>query len=288
MKPPRFSYIAPRSVEHALEVLAASEEDAAVLAGGQSLVPLLNMRFARPEVVVDINGIAALDTIDITSQGVTLGATVRLSRVETDPGLRASMPVLPQAASFVAHPQIRNRTTVGGTLCHADAAAELPAVAVALGARLHLRSLARGTRTENAEDFFLGTFSTTKAGDELLVAAEFPRHDGYWVGYDEVARRHGDFPFVGLCLALRMADGIVTAARAAAAGAGPRPVRLAALESELTGQRLTSSVAEAAAEAAAAEVDPPTDNHGTAAFRRGILRTLVRRMTTSQAKQEAA
>jgi carbon-monoxide dehydrogenase medium subunit len=282
MKPPQFDYRAPRSIDEALEILAASGEDAAVLAGGQSLMPLLNMRFARPEIVVDINPLTELDYVDMSDSTLTIGATVRLSMIEHHARLAAKLPVLRTATTYVAHPQIRNRTTVGGTLCHADPAAEIPAVAVALGATFQLRSRERGTRRVAAEDFFQSVFLSSKESDELLVSAEFPLRPEFRYRYDEISRRHGDFPFVGLCLGLRVEDGVVTGARAAAAGVADRPLRLTALEEALTGAALSAETAASAAEAAAAEVSPANDGHGTAAFRRGLLRHLVRRLATDQ------
>ncbi|WP_037370854.1 FAD binding domain-containing protein [Amycolatopsis orientalis] len=277
MKPPPLSYRAPETVDDALDLLAEHGEDMAVLAGGQSLVPLVNMRFARPSVLLDINRIAELNRIVIGDDVVSLGATVRLAAVEHDARLGEALPVLGEAARHVAHPQIRNRTTIGGTLCHADPAAEFPTLAVGLGARLHLASRARGTRVVAAEDFFESVFMTSKEPDELLVAADFPRLPGHRIGYSEISRRHGDFPFAGLFLAVRTENGIVTAARASAAGVADRPVRLPGCEAALTGNPLSSPAIEQAAEAASAEIDPPSDNHGSAAFRRGLIRTLVRR-----------
>ncbi|MGK5112347.1 FAD binding domain-containing protein [Geodermatophilus sp. CPCC 205506] len=277
MKPPPFIYEDPRTVDAALALLAEHRDDATLLAGGQSLVPLLTMRLARPEVVVDLNRVEGLDRIRISDDAVRLGATVRLSTVEADPGVSAALPVLAEAASFVAHPQIRARSTIGGTLCHADPTAEMPTVAVALGAHVHLRSQA-GVRTVAAEEFFESVFLTAKQPDELLESVDFPRRSGMTFVYSEVARRrHGDFPYVGLCLGVARDGGVVTAARAAASGVADRPLRLAALETALVGRSLAAAVEDAAA-AAAAEVDPPADAHGSAAFRRGLLRTLVRRL----------
>lgn len=276
MKPPPFVYRDPDTLDEAVELLAEWQDDAAVLAGGQSLVPLLNMRFARPEVVVDVNRVADLDRIHITQDAVSVGAIVRLADLEHDARVAEALPVLPVASSFVAHPQIRNRTTMGGTLCHADPAAELPAVAVALDARIALRS-ASGTRTIGAADFFESVFMTAKRPDELLTHVEFPRHPRLTVRYDEISQRHGDFPLAGLCLGVAVDGGVVTEARAAGVGVAERPYRLLGLEAALTGRRL-SEAAPDAVEAASAEVTPPSDQHGSAEFRRGLLRTLVRRL----------
>jgi carbon-monoxide dehydrogenase medium subunit len=276
VKPPPFAYHDPQTVDEALDLLAESGEDASVLAGGQSLIPLMNMRLSRPDVVIDVNGVGALDEVTVTPDTVTIGATSRLSALERDNRITDALPVITQAASYVAHPQIRNRTTMGGTLCHADPAAEIPSVAVALDAQLNLRSRA-GTRTVTADEFFDSVFVTAKNPDELLLSTNFPRRPGMVVRYDEVARRHGDFPFVGLCLGMRLDDGVVAEACAAAAGIAERPQRLHQLERTLNGQP-PAAVADEAAYAAAAEVNPSTDQHGTADFRRGLLRTSVRRL----------
>lgn len=280
MKPGLFEYESPATVDEVLRLLA-DHDDTALLAGGQSLIPLMNMRFARPEVVIDLNGVDALNRVEVTDGHVSVGAGVRIGSLESNADVLAALPVLATAASWVAHPQIRARSTMGGTLCHADPAAEMPAVAVALGAELELRSQARGARTVPAEQFFESVFLTSKESDELLVSARFPRLPGYQIVYDEIARRHGDFPFVGLCLAIKVENGVVTGARAAAAGVADKPARLTGLEQSLTGKTLTTEVIEAACAAAAAEVSPPNDNHGTAAFRRGLLRTLVRRLSNA-------
>lgn len=275
MKPPPFDYEAPQALDEVLELLSQHEDDASILAGGQSFVPLMNMRLARPEVVIDINRVAGLDEITVSDDAVRLGATVRLTSIEHDERIQQALPVLAQAASLVAHPQIRCRTTVGGTLCHADPAAEMPTVAVALGATIHLRSV-RGERTVAAEDFFDTVFMTSKAADELLVAVEVPRRPGWTYTYEEIAQRHGDFPYAGLCLGVEARDGRIVDARAAAAGVSDTPQRLHDMEAVLRSDPSALDI-EAAARAAADEVNPVDDAAGTAAFRRGLLRTLVRR-----------
>lgn len=280
MKPGLFDYESPTTVDEVLGLLS-EHDDTALLAGGQSLIPLMNMRLARPEVVIDLNGVAELNRVEVTETHVTVGAGVRIGSLESNSDVLAALPVLATAASWVAHPQIRARSTMGGTLCHADPAAEMPTIAVALGAEFELHSQARGARTVAAEDFFESVFLTSKESDELLVSARFPRLAGYHLAYDEIARRHGDFPFVGLCLAVKVDNGGVTDARAAAAGVADKPARLPELEHALIGSALTTEVIEEAAAAAAAEVSPPDDAHGTAAFRRGLLRTLVRRLTNT-------
>lgn len=285
MKPPPFAYESPRTLDEALELLQEHQDAATVLAGGQSLVPLLNMRFARPDLVVDINRVAGLDTVSITPDSVTLGATVRLALVEHDESLRQALPVLASAVSWVAHPQIRSRTTVGGTLCHADPSAEFPTVAVALGARMHLQSQG-GKRVVEADDFFDSVFTTVKSPDELLVAVELPRRHGSRFVYDEIAQRRADFPYAGLCLGVVERSGAVVEARAAAAGISDTPQRLRALEEVLIGHPVAEGI-DAAVGAASDEVDPPSDAHGSADFRRGLLRTLVRRSLTQLTEEVA-
>jgi carbon-monoxide dehydrogenase medium subunit len=275
VKPPAFDYQDPATIDEVLDLLSAARADASLLAGGQSLMPLLNMRRVRPRLLIDLNRVAGLDQVSVTPESVTIGATARLDRLAHDPEVAAALPALPRVISFVAHPQIRTRTTIGGSLSHADPAAELPALAVGLGAILHLRSSA-GTRAVPAEEFFKTAFTTARRPDELLTDVEFPRHPGLTVRYDEIARA-GDFPFVGLCLGLRLTGGEVTEARAAAAGAADRPVRLRALERSLIG-RTPEAAADDAALAASDEVDPLTDQHATGEYRRGALRALVRRL----------
>ena len=278
MKPPPFKYVAPRSVDQVLELLAESQDNAALLAGGQSLIPLLNMRFARPEVVIDINRVEGLDAIAITDSTVTIGATVRLTVLEHDPAIQSAIPVLSSASSYVAHPQIRARTTVGGTLSHADPSAELPTVAVALGATINLRS-STSSRAVAAEEFFESVFTTSKEPDELVVSVAFPRRPNLVMIYDEISRRQGDFPFAGLCLGVSITDGVVDSTRAAAAGVSEVPQRLRGLEAALTGRSIADAIDDVAA-SASEETNPPTDIHGTARFRRGLLRSLVRRVLT--------
>jgi carbon-monoxide dehydrogenase medium subunit len=278
MKPPPFDYHDPRAIDDVLDLLAEHTDEAALLAGGQSLLPLLNMRLARPEVVVDLNRVEGLDAVEITDGAVSLGAMARLGVLEHDARVAEALPVLTEAISWVAHPQIRVRTTVGGTCCHADPSAEVPTVAVATGATMHLRTCG-GERAVAAEDFFETVFTTVKEPDELLVRVDFPRRPGMVIGYDEISRRHGDFPFVGLCLGVGLVDGVVAEVRAAAAGVANRPVHLPGLESALLGRPLGEAV-EDAAEAASADIEPPADLHGSTAFRRGLLRTLVRRLST--------
>lgn len=276
MKPVAFDYHAPGTLPEALALLAEPGARAVPLAGGQSLVPLLNLRRVRPGTVVDLEELPGLDGVHISAETVRVGAMTRMTALETHTGLREALPVLAEAVAAVAHPEIRHRGTLGGSLCHADPAAELPAVAVALDARLHLCS-AGGTRTVPATEFFQGPHTTARRPDELLTEVEFPRRPEFRFVFDEVTRRgEAGFPLVGLCLGVALDGGVVTEARLGAAGVGPRPLRLTAAEARMAGRRLGEDLHDVLA-AAGEETDPPADIHGDARYRRALLRTLIRR-----------
>lgn len=271
MKPAAFAYLRPATVDGVLDVLAGPQRDVAVLAGGQSLVRLMNLRAARPSSVVDINRVPGLDHVEATGGVVRVGAMVRLARLERE----RALPVLAEAAALVGHPQIRGRATIGGSLCHADPAAELPTLAVTLGARLRLRAVS-GERVVPAEEFYLGRHETALRQDELLTEIELPvPHAARFV---EISRRANDLPLVGVCVAVEVDDGVVTAARAGAGGIGPVPVRLPAVERVLTGRARAelapSHSLRRALAAAADEVVPPS------AFLGGLLRAALRRAVT--------
>ncbi|MGH3633451.1 MAG: FAD binding domain-containing protein [Candidatus Dormibacteria bacterium] len=277
MKSPPFEYHEPRTVEDAVAALTPAGRDCSVLAGGQSLLPLLNLRRVRPDAVVDINRVAGLDGIRITADAVRIGALARLRTLERVPSLREALPILPETAALVAYPQIRTRSTLGGCLCQADPAAELPALAVALGARLHLRS-AQGSRTVDADMFFRSASVTLRDPGELLAEIEFARHRSFRFCFEEVTRG-GGFPLVGLCFGVATdGDGVVTAARLAGAGVADRPLRLRAAEQALIARTLSDDLGDVL-DAASAELAAPSDIHGTAAYRRGLVRALLRRAT---------
>ena len=226
MKPPRFDYVAPASVEEALPLLG---EAGTVLAGGQSLVPLLNLRLARPELVVDINGLVELDHIRAGDGALRIGAMTRQVTLERSAMVRERWPLLHKAVRLVGHSQTRSRGTVGGSVAHADPAAELPAALIALRARVHLRSAA-GARTVEASDFFRGPFHTVRDPEELLMEIEMPEQpDGAGAGFAEHARTHGDFATAGAA-AVVGPDG---QAGLALLGAGPAPARAEAAERAL-------------------------------------------------------
>jgi aerobic carbon-monoxide dehydrogenase medium subunit len=276
MKPAAFDYRAPGTVSEALTLLAeAGSKSTAVLAGGQSLVPLLNTRSVRPEIVVDLNRLPGLDGITITGETVSVGAMTRLRDIASDQALRAKLPVLPETAALVAHPQIRGRSTIGGCLCHADPAAELPTLAVALDARLCLRS-SRRDRVEPASSFFRAAHDTTRCDDELLVSVEFPIHPGMRFAFTEFPRHgQGGRPLIGLCAGVALDGGVVMSARLAAGGIANRPVRLAAAEAVLVGMRPGDDMAPVL-DAASRLVDG-AGLVAEAAYLRSLLGTLIAR-----------
>jgi aerobic carbon-monoxide dehydrogenase medium subunit len=287
VRPAVFNYRDPRSLDEALDLLREIGSDAAILAGGQSLMPLLNMRLAVPEVVVDINRVAGLDDVAVEAGTVRIGSMARARTVERDKATSSVLPVLIEALQQVAHPQIRNRTTIGGSIAHADPSSELPGVLAALDGSVTLTSSTR-VRTVGWDDFFISVFTTSREPDELVTAVSFPVLEDFRFRFDEFARRKGEYPIVGLCAGTALDNGRIVGARMAAIGVGTVPMRLRRAESALLDAQMDDVKAhEAAAEVAAQEVDPPQDVHASTAFRRGLLSTLVRRALRSLAQGAA-
>jgi carbon-monoxide dehydrogenase medium subunit len=236
MTPALFAYLRPATLEEALTVLAAEGEDAMPLAGGQSLMPMMAMRMARPVRLLDLNRVPGLDGIDLSDDVLRIGAMARHASVLRDPLVARAAPLLPLALAEVAHPAIRNRGTLGGSLCLADPAAELPACMITLDATI-LLAAAGGTRRVPARDFFQGLYATARRPDELLVGVEIPVAAGWTPWFQEVARRRGDYAMAGLAVMLRRVEGRVAAARLSFCGVEAAPRRLAAVEAALvTGQ----------------------------------------------------
>lgn len=280
MKPALFEYRRAHSVDEALDVLAEEGDEVSVLAGGQSLIPLLNLRLAQPGVLLDINRVAGLDGITLDGQRVAVGALARARGVERSAEIAATLPVVPAAIAHIAHPQIRARTTIGGNIAHADPSSELPAVLLALGGAVTLAR--RGSsRTVPAPEFFQDVFTTAKEPDELVVEVSFPVRDGFRWHFAEVARRHGDYGMVSACVGLHVEDGVVADARIALAGCGPVPVRATAAEEALRGAPAGGDVAAAVAAEVRASVDPSSDIHATAEYRRWLAGVLVARSVAS-------
>jgi carbon-monoxide dehydrogenase medium subunit len=271
LKPPPFLYVRPRSIDEALEVLAAHGDNAKVLAGGQSLVPLLNFRLIHPEVVVDLGNIEGLDLVDSEDGHLVLGAMARQSVVEAAPVVRRLCPLLPKALAHVGHQQIRNRGTIGGSIAHADPAAELPAILLVLEASVTAKC-STGSRTIAAADVFVGPFNTSLANDELITEIRIPTHGIEGSAFAEVARRRGDFALAGVA-AVRV-HGMT---RLTALGVGWTPLRLAQAEAELIkSSNMGEGIANAAA-VARSEVSPLSDIHADAEYRRDAVAALVRR-----------
>lgn len=285
MKPTPFDYTAPATVGEAVALLADETREAKVMAGGQSLVPMLNMRLARPELLVDITRIPELGRVHVDEEGaLRIGAAAGQARVAADTAVRDGWPLLAAAIGHIGHPQIRHRGTVCGSLAHHDPAAELPTVALALDARFVIAGV-HGTRTVTAGEFFVATFSTAVEPDELLTEVVFPPPGaGHGWAFDELARRHGDFATVGVAVLLQRDPGAgsVRTARVVFCGAGPVPVRLPSAEDALIGTDAGEQALAAAARAVHAGLAPGGDVHATAEYRReGAAHLLVRACTTA-------
>lgn len=284
MKPPPFDYLAPDTLEGALNALSRHGGDAKVLAGGQSLIPLLNFRLASPSLLIDLGRIPDLSRITpLPDGGLALGAMTRHSRLEREDLVKERAPLLAEAAPWIAHPQVRNRGTVGGSLAHADPAAELPALALALKARLRLLSL-RGERWIEAKDFFTGLLSTALEPDELLVEISvppLPARTG--TAFLEVARRHGDYAQCGVAALVTLEpDGRCREARWVYLSVGDTPRAAGRAAASLTGNTFSEShLAEAAAQAASEDIDPSGDIHASAAFKRHLARVIAGRALTT-------
>jgi len=291
MKPAPFEYQAPDSLEAALDVLARHGGDAKVLAGGQSLIPVLNFRLAQPALLVDLNKLAELSFIRRGEDGgLRIGAMTRHRSLERDPLIREAAPLLAETVPWIAHPQIRNRGTIGGSLAHADPAAELPAIAVALRARFLLRK-AGGERWVPAVDFFQGLFTTALEPEELLVEIDLPPLSsmGARIGwsFQEIARRHGDYATVGLAAQVTLGeDGRCREARLVYLSVGQTPVEARAAAALLAGTDLGPEAIRAAAETASRdEMDPTGDVHATPEFKRHLARVLTGRALRSAAER---
>lgn len=287
MKPAAFEYHAPETVADAVGVLAEHADEAKLLAGGQSLVPMLALRLTRFAHLVDLNRVGELTGIRRDDGALVIGAMTRQRAVERDPDVAAAAPLLAASVPLIGHSQIRNRGTVGGSIAHADPASELPAVALALDADLEIASKA-GTRTVAATEFFEGTWTTCLADEELLTAIRFP----LWAGrcgfaFDEVARRSGDFALAGVAVAVEVdGDGTIRRAALGLLGLGSTPRRAPAAEAALVGRAPTPDELEEVAQLAVADLEPPDDIHATATYRRRVGAHLVGR-SLGRALEEA-
>lgn len=277
MKPAPFEYKRPATVEEAAQILAEAGDEASLLAGGQSLIPLLNLRLARPQVVVDINRVAGLDAVERHPDGLRVGALATAARLERDQDVGDALPVLTQALRLIAHPQIRARTTIGGNLAHADPSSELPALLLALEGSVVLASRG-GERELPAGEFFRDVFTTAREPTELVTEVRLPRRaDRRWQ-FGEVARRHGDYAIAAACVGVAVEDGVIANATVTLAGCGPTPLQVVDAEKAMCGLGAGDDLT-AIADAVRDAVDPPADVHATAAYRRSLAGTLVKRLT---------
>ena len=276
MKPASFDYFRAEKIDDALMALAANSESQ-VLAGGQSLIAMMNLRLAKPGSLIDINRLTDLDYIRPEGDEMAIGALTRHTSAATSTVVAEFCPLMTAAYDHIAHRAVRNRGSVGGNLCHADPSSENPAVAIASGATLVLKS-AEGERRVAAEDFFLGLYETAAQQNELLTEIRIPKapaHQGW--SFQETSTRKGDFALVGIAATLDCPNGTCTNARIVAVGVGERAMRLDAAEVAITGAAMNDTGLTAAAEAARDSVDPPSDFHADSEFRRDLVFSLTKR-----------
>ncbi len=277
MKPSPFEYVRPASLEEALTELARDPDESKVLAGGQSLIPMMNFRLARPERLIDINDIPDFAGVTVGDTSVNIKARTRHLALQNSSLSGPLGDLLRRSAVQVGHLPIRTRGTFGGSIAHCDAASEWCLVASLLDAEMTVESL-RGERTIPASEFFQAIFTTAIESDEILTSISLPALDGnYRTGIAEFARRAGDFAIVAATAAVQVVDGTVRDARVSLGGVSEIPFRSAAAESTMLGQPWSAELVRAAAEAAALEVDPSSDSHGDAAYRRDLVRALLPR-----------
>jgi CO/xanthine dehydrogenase FAD-binding subunit len=279
VKPRSFDYVAARDLDHVLDVLAQAGADAKILAGGQSLMPMMNFRLVNPAIVLDINRIAGLDRISADADGLTFGALVRHRMTATDPLVAAEFPVLAQAMTHVAHHTIRNRGTFVGSLCHADPAAEMPMLALLLDAGIAIASV-RGTRHVAARDFFVGPLFTALEPDEIVTGVTLPRlAPGTGWGFEEFARRPGDFALAAVAVTMSREGERATDVRIAMMGVADTPVRLPAAESVLESDGFARLYA--CIDAVCGALEPNTDLHASRDYRLHLAGVLAGRAITA-------
>jgi aerobic carbon-monoxide dehydrogenase medium subunit len=278
MKPPPFDYACPTTLPEAVALLAAHDGEAKAIAGGQSLMPMLAFRLARPALLVDLRKLTELRGIRISDKGVTLGAMVRWREILDDRRLETAHPLLKAAIAHVAHYQIRNRGTAGGSIAHADPAAEMPGIAVTCDAEI-VATGKSGVRVIKAADFFEGALTTALAPDEIIVEIRLPAWPaGRRWGFQEFARRRGDFAMAAAALFYDLdGAGKATNAHVGVIGVGDRPRRLAAVEAVLNGRKVDAGVIAEADAATSAAVEPQDDIHASADYRRALVGTMVER-----------
>lgn len=281
MKPAAFDYIAPNSLEAAVEAIAAANGDGKVLAGGQSLMPLLNFRMTRPTVVVDLMHIPGMSFIELRGNAVAIGAMTRHADLEFSDLVASKLPVMAAAMRHVAHLAIRNKGTIGGSLSHADPAAELPMLAVFYGATIKVQG-SNGRREIAAEDFFVSALTNCLDPDEIVFEIDFPvlaSHAGW--AFEEVARRFGDFALACIAVSFEVLDDRIADARVAVMGVADTPRRLREAEQALKGARRAPEAAAGFAEIVRSCLSPPSDIHVSAEYRKNLIGALAERAFTT-------
>lgn len=277
MKPASFDYVRAESAEHAVQVLAGAGGDGKVIAGGQSLMPMMNFRLVKPSVLVDINRIPGLDAVRARGDKIALGALVRHRMTATDALIAQHVPVLHHAVKHVAHLTVRNRGTFCGSVCHADPAAEMPMMSLLLNGIVHIVS-SRGERTLDARDFFVGSLVTALEPDELVTEIEIDTLlPGTGWGFEEFARRHGDYALAAVAVTMQRQDGVASGVRIALMGVGEMPMRAPAIEAMLEGREVGPKLIGDAVEALRAELEPNSDLNASADYRRHLAGVLARR-----------
>lgn len=285
MKPATFEYVVADSVVKAVNVLSEARGEAKILAGGQSLVPMLNFRLVRPAILVDINRIPNLAFIEETGDAIRVGALTRHYQLEISPLVAKRLPALASAMTHIAHLAIRNRGTIGGSLSHADPAAELPMMALLLNAKLHVNS-SKGERTVAASDFFRDALTVDLGEDEIVTEIHLPKlppNTGW--GFEEVARRAGDFALAAVAATVTASDGKIAEARIALTGVGPTPVRARKAEALLRGEKIETKLIERVIEAVRAAIAPDSDLHASSDYRRHLAGVLTGRAVSAAWKR---
>ena len=282
MIPTQFDYVAPATVEEALTALTEAGDEAKVLAGGQSLLPVLRMRLNAPSVVIDLGRIESLRGVRDEAGELVVGAMTTYQTLLDDPAVHEHLLLLTKATETIADPQIRHRGTIGGALAHADPAGDLGAAALALEASFVITG-ASGSRTVPASEFFSGLFETAIGEDELLTEIRFPKHTGWGAQYEKFVRVSHQWSIVAVAATVKADGGSIQEARIGLTNMGDRPLRATGVEQALVGQSATEDAVRAAAEAAAEGTDPPSDLNGDAEYRRSIVPVLTRRAVLAAA-----
>ncbi|MBN9585274.1 MAG: carbon monoxide dehydrogenase [Afipia sp. 62-7] len=277
MKPASFDYVRAESVEHAVQTLSGADGDGKIIAGGQSLMPMMNFRLVKPSVLVDINRIAGLDRIELRGDRMALGALVRHRMTAEDALIAEHIPVLHHAMKHVAHLTVRNRGTFCGSVCHADPAAEMPMMSLLLNGSIHIVS-ERGKRVLSAGDFFVGSLMTALEPDELVTEIEVDRLPaGTGWAFEEFARRHGDYALAAVAITMERQNGVATNVRIGLMGVGETPTRMPQLEAMLEGSEVTERTLEEVVDALRSAIEPNSDLNASADYRRYLAGTLTRR-----------